>query len=80
MDNFWRYNFCFEIKRRLRVANLDDIIKIATMFTRTTFKDSKKYISVFLDMKNITDILWKNVDVSWTQKVCQVIDIFSESF
>ena len=28
--------------RRPRVANFADIIKIATMFTKTTFKDSKK--------------------------------------
>ena len=27
---------------RLRVANFADIIKIATMFIKTTFKDSKK--------------------------------------
>ena len=28
--------------RRPRLANFADIVKIATMFTKTTFKDSKK--------------------------------------
>ena len=28
--------------RRPRVANFADVMKIATMFTKTTFKDSKK--------------------------------------
>ena len=30
------------ILRRPRVANIADIIKIATMFIKTSFKDSKK--------------------------------------
>ena len=32
---------CFHL-RKPRVANITDIIKIATMFIKTTFKDSKK--------------------------------------
>ena len=48
-----KYNFLREISgppfiltppfiRHLRVANFADIIKVATMFIKATFKDSKK--------------------------------------
>ena len=48
------------------VANFADIIKIATMFLETTFKDSKKLkaleicikiqsVSVFFDISKVTD-------------------------
>ena len=52
--------------RRPRVANSADIIKIATMFIKTTFKDSKKLKeleiiysnkskSVFLEITKVAD-------------------------
>ena len=51
------------ILRRSRVSDFSDIIKIATMFIKTTFKDSKKLkeleamqsISVFLDVTKVAD-------------------------
>ena len=36
-------------------------------------------ISVFLDITKFADFRWKNADVSRTQGVCHVIDIFSGS-
>ena len=33
-------------------------------------------ISVFLDITEFADFLWKNADVSRTQGVCHVIHIF----
>ena len=51
------------ILRRSRVSDFSDIIKIATMFIKTTFKDSRKLkeleamqsISVFLDVTKVAD-------------------------
>ena len=56
------------ILRKPRVANFADIIKIAIMFTKKAFKDSKKVkklklcvkmqcISIFLDIGKFTDFL-----------------------
>ena len=50
------------ILRRPRVAIFADIIKIATMFIKTIFKNSKKvkriinHVSVFLDIAKFSDI------------------------
>ena len=38
--------------RRPRVANFADIIKIATIFIKTTFKDSEYSKSCWFPMKN----------------------------
>ena len=65
------YDIIAFILRRPTVANFADIINIAAMFIKTTFKDSKK-------VKRITNYVlkWnqkllisseKNVDVSRTQ-------------
>ena len=61
-----------------------DVIKIATMFIKTTLKDSNKAkkikmqsISVFLDTTKLLVSDEKNADVSRTQGVYQVT--FSES-
>ena len=75
--------------RRPRVANFADTTTSATMFIKTTFKDSKnvnrvrtyalKYnlaISVFFDTTKVSDFRCKNADVSTTQKVCHVIHMF----
>ena len=34
-------------------------------------------VAVFLDITEVADFRWKNVDVSRTQEVCQVIYIFA---
>ena len=76
--------------RRPRVANSADIIKIATMFIKTTFKDSKKLKeleiiysnkskSVFLEITKVADFPWKN-DVNRSKGVCYVSYIFFGSF
>ena len=44
------------ILRRPRVANFVDIIKIATMFTKTTLKDARK-------VKRIKNYVYLNNDV-----------------
>ena len=75
--------------RRPRVANFADTTTSATMFIKTTFKDSKnvnrvrtyalKYnlaISVFFDITKVSDFRCKNADVSTTQEMCHVIYIF----
>ena len=75
------------ILRKRRVANFADIIKIAAMFMKVTFKDWKKvkwirnYIlkcnpCVIPDITKVADFQWKNDDVSRTQEVCYVIDMF----
>ena len=53
------------VLRRAGVANFADIIKIATMFIKTIFKNWRK----------LADYRWKNADVSRTQGVCQMIHI-----
>ena len=58
------------ILRRPRVVNFADIIKIATMFIKATFKDSKKVkrirnyalkcnLYLFLDTTKVPDFRWK---------------------
>ena len=56
------------VLRSARVANFAEIIEIATIFIKTTFKDSKKLkelcvkmqsISVFPQIRKIADFLWK---------------------
>ena len=44
-QKLWRYNLYLKntfLLRRPRVANFADIIKVSTMYIKTTFKDSKK--------------------------------------
>ena len=53
--------------RRPRVANFACIIKIATMFIKTTFEDTNK-------VKRI-----KNADFTRTQGACHVINTFLRS-
>ena len=61
----------------------------ATIFIKTTSKDSKKVnrvrtcalkynlaISVFFDITKVSDFGCKNADVSTTQEVCHMIYIF----
>ena len=71
------------ILRRPTVANSADIIKIATMFIKTTFKDLKKLKeleiiysnkskSLVLEITKVADFQWKN-DV---KGVCHVSYIF----
>ena len=66
--------------RRLRVANFADIIKIATMFIKAIFKDSKKLkelevkmqsIFAFFGKTKVADFRWKNAHVSRTQAMCR---------
>ena len=71
------------------MVNFADIVKFATKFIETTFKDLKKVkkklcikmqsISVFLDITKVTDFRLKNTDVSRTQVVRHVVYIFFES-
>ena len=64
----WRHNFYFKkpfFLRSLRVANFVDFIKIATMFVKTNFKDSKK-------LKELK-VMYENaiyVHISWYSKSC----------
>ena len=75
------------ILRRPRVVNFADIIQIATVFIKTTYKDSKKYkrfrnclkmqsTSVFVNITKVADFHWKNADDSRVQGVRYVIYIF----
>ena len=64
------------------------MIKIATMFMKATFNDTKKdkrikklcikneSISVFLEITKIADFRRENADLNKTQKICHVIFIF----
>ena len=72
------------------MVNFADIVKFATKFIETTFKDLKKVkkkklcikmqsISVFLDITKVTDFRLKNTDVSRTQVVRHVVYTFFES-
>ena len=74
------------ILRRLRVAIFAGIIKIVTLFIKTTHKDSRKikrirnYVSkwrlyLYFLITNIWQFLVKNSDVSRTQGMCHVIHI-----
>ena len=74
------------ILRRLRVAIFAGIIKIVTLFIKTTHKDSRKikrirnYVSkwrlyLYFLITNIWQFLVKNSDVSRTQGMCHVIQI-----
>ena len=77
----------FKKSRVPRVANFADIIKIAAIFIEATFEKSYKvkiirnYLlkcicTVFLNIKKVADLRWKNADVSRTLGVCHVIRIF----
>ena len=74
------------ILRRLGVAIFAGIIKIVTLFIKTTHKDSRKikrirnYVSkwrlyLYFLITNIWQFLVKNSDVSRTQGMCHVIHI-----
>ena len=66
---------------RPRVPNFADIIKIATFFIRTTFKDSNKIaIFILISIKQKLRISGKNADVGRTQGVCHGIYTFFGSF
>ena len=86
----WNYDvIIFTLKylslRRPRVANFVDIFKIATMFSKTTFKDSSKVkkkkkkknrnyvlkcnLYMFLDITKVANFWWKNTDISRTLKL-----------
>ena len=72
-------------------SNQIDIIKIATMFIKTTFKNSKKVKRIrnyvlnwnlylyFLNYQNLLFPIGKNADVSRIHGVCHVIYIFIQS-
>ena len=76
------------------MRNFADINKIATLFIKATFKDSKKvkriiyhtlyikmkYVFVFLDITKVADFLLKNADFSRNRGVCHVIHIFFKIF
>ena len=48
----------------------------ATMFIKTTFKDSKKFKNLEADITKIADFRWKSADVSRTQEVYHMIYVF----
>ena len=79
--------------RRPSVANFAEIIKIAVMFFKTTFKDPEKVkkirnyvlkcmisITVFLDITKVADFQRKNAAFSKTQGVCHVVYIIHVKF
>ena len=89
-QKLWCHNLYFKIPflRKPRVVNFADFIKIAIMFIKITFKDSKKvkqnrkYILkcnlylYFLNITKVTDFRWKNADVTRTQGVRHMIYMF----
>ena len=48
----------------------------ATMFIKTTFKDSKRFKNLEADITKIADFRWKSADVSRTQEVYHMIYVF----
>ena len=48
----------------------------ATMFIKTTFKDSKRFKNLEADITKIADFPWKSADVSRTQEVYHMIYVF----
>ena len=66
VTNFFENIF---ILRRTRVANFSNIIKIATTFIKTTFRDSKK-------VNKIRKFWLENADVSRTQEVFHIMYIY----
>ena len=87
-QKLWRYNFYFKIPflRRHIVTNLAGIIKITSMFIKTTFKDSEKVKRIrkyvlkwnlhlyFLKNTKVAEFRWKNA--KFTEVVCHEICMF----
>ena len=48
----------------------------ATMFIKTTFKDSKRFKNLEADITKIADFRWKSADVSRIQEVYHMIYVF----
>ena len=48
----------------------------ATIFIKTTFKDSKRFKNLEADITKIADFRWKSADVSRTQEVYHMIYVF----
>ena len=48
----------------------------ATMFIKTTFKDSKRFKNLEAEITKIADFRWKSADVSRTQEVYHMIYVF----
>ena len=48
----------------------------ATMFIKTTFKDSKRFKNLEADVTKIADFRWKSADVSRTQEEYHMIYVF----
>ena len=74
---FFQYVFTF---RRPRVSNFADVIKVATILIKKSYKNSKKLVKkntnyrlkynlylYFLIQKKFINCQWKNADVSRTQ-------------
>ena len=92
-QELWRHNLLFQITinlRKTKVAIFADIIKIITTFIKIILKVSEKVkrfrnygskcnLHLFLDITKSASLGWKNSDVSRTQGVYQVIEIFFES-
>ena len=77
------------LKKKPGVANFADIVKIPTIFIKTTLKDSKnvsrirkcftmQFIFVFLDITKASDFWRKKADVS-TERVGHMIYMFFKS-
>ena len=67
------------------MAIFTDIIKIITLFIKTIFRDPQKvkriknYLpksNLYLDTAKFVDFQWKDADISRTQRMCNVIQIF----